>query len=475
MTPRSRRIAFVFAVLACGRAPEPVQGTAGAPAGVPPASPGPAPTIPPPSGPQVTRRQTLSVDVDGAGSVASTPPGIACPGTCSAVFDAGTSVALTATPAPGQTFVSWFWECAGAGECNVPISADVRIGARFGSPPPNRCDGIAVPVLPQPVTRTVVSWDPEYPTSCGRVFSDAAGNLYTNTQYATSNETSVLLPIGGLLETLNAGFAAVTLPTKSEAHLSAYTPDGRVLSSTPMSGRAWVSGRSTAGVQARGGIVGIEAGCSESRAIRVFRIDADGNLTGPVELGDQGCLTFPPSSYFAGLVDAADRLLIATDGTSLGSGAIPSDHSAARWFDSGGRPLTAWFDLGPGQPTSLRPIIGGGVAIHFFKIPHPAGSDGAPGDGWVASIASGAPVFSAPPPAFRGWLGARVLGGTAYARMSTDFIDVIDPSSGETCGSLAVPGDFTVGGDGSLLHVDSDGRDPTTGVCTVTIYPNVLR
>ena len=267
MTVRGCRIALVFAVLACGRAPEPVQGTAGPPAEAPPASPGPAPTIPPPSGPQVTievvlagtglgrivsvpsdidcpgtcsssftegtkvlliptadassafdgfgsacsglttctltasaaavvtaqfrrRRQTLTVDIDGgAGSVASTPPGIACPGTCSAVFDAGPSVALTATPATGQTFVSWFWECAGAAQCSVLISADVRVGARFGSPPPNRCDGIAVPVLPQPVTRTVVSWDPEYPTYCGRVYSDGAGNLYTNTQYTTSNGT----------------------------------------------------------------------------------------------------------------------------------------------------------------------------------------------------------------------------------------------------------------------------------------------
>jgi hypothetical protein len=415
------------------------------------------------------RRQTLTVDIDGAGSVASTPPGIACPGTCSAVFAAGTSVALTATPAPGQTFVSWFWECAGAAQCNVPIGADVRVGARFGSPPPNRCNTIAIPVLPEPVTRTVVSWDPGDPTSCGRVYSDGSGNLYTNTEYALSNETSVLLPIGSLLATLKAGFAAYSIEMGSGVEpLAAYAPDGRVLSSTPLPPLTWRSGHSTAGVQARGGIVSIEADCKFSKTIGVVRIDADGILTGPVELADQGCLTFPPSSYFAGLVDAADRLLIATDGASLGSGAIPSDHSAARWFDSGGQPLTAWFDLGPGRPTSLRPIIGGGVAIHFSNVKPEK-------NGWVASIASGAPVFSAPPPAFRGWLDARVLGGTAYARISTGIIDVIDPSSGATCGSLTVQGDFTIGGDGSLLHVDPHGRDGATGLCTVTVYPNVLR
>src|SRR5262249_10188145 len=162
--------------------------------------------------------------------------------------------------------------------CNVQIDADVRVGARFGSPPPNRCNTIAVPVLPQPVTRTVFSWDPEYPTSCGRVFSDGAGNLYTNTQYATSNETGVLFYTSGLLSTLNAGFAGIKFQTKTEAHFGAFTPDGNVLSSTPLSAEAWTSGHSSAGVQARGGIVGIDGDCSVSSAIRIFRIDADGNL-----------------------------------------------------------------------------------------------------------------------------------------------------------------------------------------------------
>ena len=443
MAVRSCRIALVLAVLACSRAPESVHGTAG-PAGVP------TPEVPAGTG----RRHTLTVDIDGAGSVASTPPGVACPGICSATFDAGTSVALTATAAPGQPFASWFWGCAGAAPCNVSVSGDVRVGARFGWPPANRCDTIAIPVLPQPVTRTVVSWD-EDPNYCGRVYGDGSGNLYTNTEYTLSNETGVLLPVASLLVTLNAGFAAHTLQTKTEAHLTAYTPHGKVLSSTPLFGR-----HSAAGVQARGGIIGIEAECDVTKTIRVGRIDADGILTDTVELAEQGCLTSSSPSYLAGLVDAADRLLIATDGASLGSGAIPSDHIGARWFDSGGQPLTAWFDLGPGKPSFL-PLIGGGVAIGFYPR-------------WVASIASGESVLSAPP-GFRDWLIEPVLGGTAYAGISTGIIHMIDPSSGETCGSLSVPGFFSLGGDGSLLHVDSQGRDRTTGVCTVTVYPNVLR
>jgi hypothetical protein len=513
-----RRIALVFAVLACGRAAEPVHETAPPPADAPPADVtievvpagtglGRVVSVPPgidcpgmcassftagipllliatadasstfdgfgsacsgltctltASAPAVVtvqfrrRRQTLTVDIDGAGSVASTPPGIACPGTCSAMFDAGTSVGLTATPA-GQTLVSWFWECVGAAPCNILISADVRVGARFGAPPPNRCDTIPILVLPEPVTRAVVAWDGEDPTYCGRVYSDGSGKLYTNTEYTLSNETGVLLPIASLRVTLNAGFAAHTLQSKTEGHLTAYTPDGKALSSTPLFGQ-----HNVAGVQARGGVIGIEADCSFTKAIRVSRIDADGILTGMIELADQGCLKFPPSGFLAGLVDAADRLLIATDSASLGSGPIPSDHTGARWFDSSGQPLTAWFDLGFGQPASLWPLIGGGVAIQHFN-------------GWVASIASGSSLFSAPPPGFRGWLTAAVLGGTAYARVSTGTVDIIDPSSGEMCGSLMVPGSLTLGGDGSLLHVDPHGRDRTTGLCTVTVYPNVLR
>jgi hypothetical protein len=415
------------------------------------------------------RREMVTVDIEGVGSVASTPPGIACPGTCSALFDAGTTVALAATPASGQAFVSWFWECAGSAQCNV--SADARVGARFGSVPPNRCDTIAIPVLPSPVTRTVVASDAtEDRAYCGRVFGDGAGNLYTSTEYTVSNETSVLLPFGWLFATLNEGFAASTFVVPSagqqralrryeqmppDVRLATYAPDGTVLSSTTMSIHRAL------GVQARGGLIGIEADCRVTKAIRVVRFEANGVLGDTFELADQDCLMLSPSGDFAGIVDAKDRLLIATDGASLGSGAIPSDHGAARWFDSSGQPLTAWFDLGSGRPL-LRPLIGGGVAVHSLN-------------GWVASIASGETVFSAPPPRFRGWLSGIVLGGTAYARVSTGTIDIVDPSSGETCGSLMVPGYFTIGGDGSLLHVDSEGRDQTTGLCAVTAYPNVLR
>jgi hypothetical protein len=58
--------------------------------------------------------RTLSVDVDGGATVTSTPPGIDCPGTCSASFPAGTLIALRSS-APQGTFTDW----QGGDACNV--------------------------------------------------------------------------------------------------------------------------------------------------------------------------------------------------------------------------------------------------------------------------------------------------------------------------------------------------------------------
>src|SRR3989338_4135291 len=50
---------------------------------------------------------TVAISPAGGGSVISTPAGISCPTTCTANFNSGTVVALTATPASGYTFANW--------------------------------------------------------------------------------------------------------------------------------------------------------------------------------------------------------------------------------------------------------------------------------------------------------------------------------------------------------------------------------
>lgn len=80
---------------------------------------------------------TLSIGRGGSGTVTGTPGGafntaINCGGSCSAKFPQGTTVTLTATPAPGLTFVNWTGACSGTTKtCNVVINKDTQAQANF--------------------------------------------------------------------------------------------------------------------------------------------------------------------------------------------------------------------------------------------------------------------------------------------------------------------------------------------------------
>src|SRR5262249_24384101 len=59
----------------------------------------------------------------GSGMVTSSPAGISCGSTCSAAFDAGTSVTLMASRASGSRFTGWSGEgCSGTGTCTVSMT-----------------------------------------------------------------------------------------------------------------------------------------------------------------------------------------------------------------------------------------------------------------------------------------------------------------------------------------------------------------
>ncbi|CAK0782309.1 hypothetical protein CCP4SC76_880002 [Gammaproteobacteria bacterium] len=73
---------------------------------------------------------TLSVSKVGSGTVTSNPSGISCGSTCSASFNSGTSVTLTATPASG-TFSGWSGDCSGTSTCTVSMTAAKSVTATF--------------------------------------------------------------------------------------------------------------------------------------------------------------------------------------------------------------------------------------------------------------------------------------------------------------------------------------------------------
>jgi hypothetical protein len=85
----------------------------------------------------VTSRLTVTKDGKGAGTVKSSPAGIDCGSTCSAVFTDPTLVTLTASPNSDSKFTAWSGACFGkpaTGPCTVVVTGgEVIVGATFGS------------------------------------------------------------------------------------------------------------------------------------------------------------------------------------------------------------------------------------------------------------------------------------------------------------------------------------------------------
>lgn len=76
---------------------------------------------------------TVATTGNGSGTVTSDPAGIDCGPTCTAGFDRGTVVTLTATPAPDSSFVGWTGACTGTGSCVVTMNAAQSVTAIFSS------------------------------------------------------------------------------------------------------------------------------------------------------------------------------------------------------------------------------------------------------------------------------------------------------------------------------------------------------
>jgi subtilisin family serine protease len=83
-----------------------------------------------------TKTYTLSIGRSGNGTVTATPAGVDravnCGSACSAKFIQGTTVTLTATPAPGLSFVNWTNGCVSSTPtCTLVIGKDTTAQANF--------------------------------------------------------------------------------------------------------------------------------------------------------------------------------------------------------------------------------------------------------------------------------------------------------------------------------------------------------
>ena len=76
-------------------------------------------------------RQTLTVTKIGNARITSSPAGIDCGDVCSADFELGTVVTLTAMPDPGWTFAGWGGACGGSATCVVTVAGGKTVTASF--------------------------------------------------------------------------------------------------------------------------------------------------------------------------------------------------------------------------------------------------------------------------------------------------------------------------------------------------------
>ena len=85
--------------------------------------------------PGTTYSLSVSKSGNGNGTVTSSPTGINCGTTCSALFESGSSVTLTAVSSSGSTFSGWGGACSGASSsCTVVMDAANSVTATFAAP-----------------------------------------------------------------------------------------------------------------------------------------------------------------------------------------------------------------------------------------------------------------------------------------------------------------------------------------------------
>ncbi len=81
--------------------------------------------------PVSTESFTLSIQSSAGGTIMSSPSGIECGASCSAVFSGNTNINMFAQPEPGFKLERWTGECSGSRACDFSMTADKSVGATF--------------------------------------------------------------------------------------------------------------------------------------------------------------------------------------------------------------------------------------------------------------------------------------------------------------------------------------------------------
>jgi hypothetical protein len=160
----------------------------------------------------------------GSGTVMSTPSGINCGPTCSASFDNGTQIALTAAPASGSTFAGWSGGgCSGIDGCTLKLSAATTVTASFVA---NTAANLTLVAAVLPTSRSVEIG--ATPTAFATIINAGPADATTCTIAPATN-----VPANFLFQTTDPSTNAVTGTANTPANIAAGQAGTFVIAFTP--------------------------------------------------------------------------------------------------------------------------------------------------------------------------------------------------------------------------------------------------
>ena len=436
-------------------------------------------------------RLTVSFWADSDGRVVSSPPGIDCPGQCSADFAPGTRIALTATPTSDASFVGWLSSCGGDPTCNFVLSGRDSQSAGFRR---------AVHMCGQ-VVRLAPARKLSIPTFVSRTCDDGAGDAAgaavlpaQSTAPGGSALVNVVDPRDFTWRTTSipralrvvaqpAGFLVAAPASNEDESLYLFNGSGGP-SATASLGlrRPWLAADPSGGI-----LLAVRPDPSRGPYVARYR-------TSDLVTPERSAWLASGGDVVGVSVDNFGRALLMTDGFArFGPGTI-----SARWLDTSLAALTDEFllfqDFQPGPATWLdaSPLIGGGLAIR--RLDAMGNGDRFAASRWIG-VARGEPGLAASPPpwlvahpgtslsiAYRGAAYALVPERTPGPDSCRHLITLVTPD-GTSCGSWdfgtsSCDTTLSVGLDGTVIQGSPENNESTQAdgrrTCTWQLSPHIL-
>jgi hypothetical protein len=460
---------------------------------LPPSSPPPPPPPSPPP-PDAPAKRILLVATSGGGSVASVPAGIDCGAICTAQFDDGVSVTLTANPTAGWQFAGWGGACSGSQGCTVTVGPTApRVVATFVQIPPPataECDGL----LPTRLSEPVVASLPGGADCTEGASDDGAGNFalgYEEDAGVASYRTwwfftvrgGTAVRVGGevpgegfWMSSQPSGFTRFGAPFyPASASLSWYSPDGALQSVADLGPGAQddFHFQARAGADPSGGMVVIRSRSPAGAWVTEYqRFDKTGAVEVPWIAIPGGSLAV----VAVGVALSGHVLVLSGSPDSFQN----QNNRQARWLARDGTPITDWFAVtDPAIFPTFEFLVDGSLALReALRSP---GIE-AP---YRARFEDGRATSSALPD----WLAQRARDGLGVIRSGKGYaswgasgpcggqLEVL-AASGRSCGCIPVPHlglGTTTGRDGSLMVPWTELHPAGPGTCKYDLYPQLLK